>query len=396
VTALLLPLAAVDTAARASAVADPLLRQVSYRGYSFEVPGSWPVIDLTRRPRDCVRFDRHAVYLGPPGSDESCPSRLVGTTEALVIHSAAAGTRQSSVENPVARRITVAAPRIRVTATFDTDPTQIYQILASAFLPAPIIQSPSPAAMSRSRREGSRSRAGNTASRRRAGNTAWHRAAIIPRALPARIANYHGLGFDTCTAPSTAQMQTWRRHSPYRAIGIYIGGSDEACAQPNLTARWLRREAAAGWHFLPMYVGPQADFRELSATPGHQGRAAANDAVAQAERLGLGPGTPSTTTWRPTCPARPERSSGLSPRGPRWSTGLAIPPGPTAARRPELPTLRGGTSAIGTRYPMSSSTRCGTADETQVTRYTSPVSGLIIGESISSPATSSRPLAVTR
>jgi hypothetical protein len=87
-------------------------------------------------------------------------------------------------------------------------------------------------------------------------------------------------------------MQTWRRHSPYRAIGIYIGGSDEACAQPNLTARWLRREAAAGWHFLPMYVGPQADFRELSATPGHQGRAAANDAVAQAERLGLGPGTP--------------------------------------------------------------------------------------------------------
>lgn len=147
--ALLLPLAMAGTAARAAAGGEPILRQVSYRGYSFEVPGSWPVIDLTRRPRECVRFDRHAVYLGLPGSDESCPSRLVGTTEALVIQPAAARTRQSSVENPVARRITVAAPRIRVTATFDTDPTQIYQILASAFLPAPIIEPPSPAAPGR-------------------------------------------------------------------------------------------------------------------------------------------------------------------------------------------------------------------------------------------------------
>jgi hypothetical protein len=283
VAALLLPLAAVDTAARASAVGEPILRQVSYRGYSFEVPGSWPVIDLTRRPRECVRFDRHAVYLGAPGTDEACPSRLVGTTEALVVQPAAARAPQSSVENPVARRITVTAPRIRVTATFDTDPTQIYQILASAFLPAPIIQPPSPAALSRRLRER------GTGTRRQA---ARPRAAMIPRPLPAQIANYHGLGFDTCTAPSTAQMQAWLRRSPYRAIGIYIGGSDEACAQPNLTAGWLRREAAAGWHFLPMYVGPQADFGELSATPGQQGRAAANDAVAQAERLGLGPGTP--------------------------------------------------------------------------------------------------------
>jgi hypothetical protein len=110
--------------------------------------------------------------------------------------------------------------------------------------------------------------------------------------LPAQVSNYHGLGFDTCTAPSPAYMHAWIRQSRYRAIGIYIGGSDEACAQPNLTPGWLRGEAAAGWHFLPMYVGPQADFGELSAHPGHQGRAAADDAVAQAERLGLGAGTP--------------------------------------------------------------------------------------------------------
>jgi hypothetical protein len=87
-------------------------------------------------------------------------------------------------------------------------------------------------------------------------------------------------------------MKAWRSNSPYRAIGIYIGGSDEACAQPNLTKSWLTKQAAAGWHFMPMYVGPQAEFGELGRHPGHQGQAAARDAVAQAERLGLGAGTP--------------------------------------------------------------------------------------------------------
>ena len=51
-------------------------------------------------------------------------------------------------------------------------------------------------------------------------------------------------------------MQAWR-HSRYRAVGVYIGGSDLACAQPNLTPSWLRDQAAAGWHFVPMYVGPR-------------------------------------------------------------------------------------------------------------------------------------------
>ena len=86
-------------------------------------------------------------------------------------------------------------------------------------------------------------------------------------------------------------MKAWRAHSPYRAIGVYIGGSDKACAQPNLTSAWLRNEAATGWHFLPLYVGPQAGFGELTA-PAKQGRAAASDAVMQAERLGFSARTP--------------------------------------------------------------------------------------------------------
>ena len=86
-------------------------------------------------------------------------------------------------------------------------------------------------------------------------------------------------------------MRQWRRHSPYRAVGIYIGGSDRACDQSNLTAGWVRREAGAGWKFFPMYAGPQAAFGELS-NPAAQGTRAAADAVTQAQRLGFGPRTP--------------------------------------------------------------------------------------------------------
>src|SRR5260370_7316899 len=86
VAALVVPAPAVHTASvHTGARGQPILRQVSYRGYSFEVPGSWPVIDLTRHPRDCVRFDRHAVYLGPPGRNEPSPPPLLAPTQPVFI-----------------------------------------------------------------------------------------------------------------------------------------------------------------------------------------------------------------------------------------------------------------------------------------------------------------------
>lgn len=109
--------------------------------------------------------------------------------------------------------------------------------------------------------------------------------------LPAAVTSYTGLGFDACAAPSSAYMRAWRRQSPYRAVGIYIGGADRACAQPNLSRQWVREQARAGWRFMPLYAGPQAAFRELSSAA-RQGRAAARDAVAEARRLGFGPRTP--------------------------------------------------------------------------------------------------------
>jgi hypothetical protein len=86
-------------------------------------------------------------------------------------------------------------------------------------------------------------------------------------------------------------MRAWRRSSPYRAVGIYIGGADRACDQRNLTSWWVRAQAAAGWRFIPLYAGPQAAYGELTS-PDSQGIRAAADAVTQAERLGFGPRTP--------------------------------------------------------------------------------------------------------
>jgi hypothetical protein len=288
VAALVAPLAV----SHASSGAQATLRLVSYRGYSFEVPSSWPVIDLNGSQKTCVRFNTHAVYLGDPASNQSCSSLLVGTTEALLIQPGPASSTRSSVEDPVARLITVTAPRIEVTATFDTHRSQVDRILASASLPAPVVDTPDPAAAA--------TVAAGPAPVPSTAFTAVLTSLMLPAetettaatALSAKVANYKGLGFDACTAPSAAYMSTWRRRSPYRAVGVYIGGSDEACAQPNLTHQWLATRAAGGWHFMPMYVGPQAEFGELGVHPGHQGRAAANDAVTRAERLGFGAGTP--------------------------------------------------------------------------------------------------------
>src|ERR1022692_4036966 len=121
------------------------LKAVRYRGYTFQVPRAWPVVDDRTRSRGCVRFDQHAVYLGAVRGDEFCPSWLLGTTESMLIQPGPARSARDSTENPVAREITARAPGIAITATFGTDPTVIYRILASASLPPPAIRAESPA-----------------------------------------------------------------------------------------------------------------------------------------------------------------------------------------------------------------------------------------------------------
>ena len=290
------------------------LKMVTYRGYRFEVPRSWPVIRTARHRTACVRFDLHAVYLGRPGPNQNCPSWLVGTTEALLVQPAAGTARRQTVENPVGHQVTATAPRIKVTATFDTDPTVIYRILASARLSAPVIVTANPArlaaAMEPSGQAGNGEPASRSVSTGPAGAAGSNRAgtadavsarralakpailfgAAVP-SLPPSVTNDVGLGFDVCAAPSASFMRAWHQYSRYRAVGVYIGGADRACDQQNLTASWVRQQAAAGWRFIPMYVGPQASFGQLT-DPARQGVAAAADAVQEAQRLTFGQQTP--------------------------------------------------------------------------------------------------------
>jgi hypothetical protein len=93
-------------------------------------------------------------------------------------------------------------------------------------------------------------------------------------------------------------MSAWLA-SPYRAIGVYIGGVNRACSQPNLTTAWVGTQIAAGWHLIPTYVGLQSPTSGCSSCAklnpnkaSAQGAAAANDAVADAQSVGMGAGSP--------------------------------------------------------------------------------------------------------
>ncbi len=119
------------------------------------------------------------------------------------------------------------------------------------------------------------------------------------RVAPAQLsATFTGLGFDACAAPSRSAMSAWGK-SPYRAIGVYIGGANRGCSQPNLTASWVADHVAAGWQLIPTYVGLQAPTSSCGScaklsgsSAASQGTAAADDAVAEARAVAIGPGSP--------------------------------------------------------------------------------------------------------
>ncbi len=121
---------------------------------------------------------------------------------------------------------------------------------------------------------------------------------VAPARVSAAASEYTGLGFDACAAPSSRAMSAWSG-SPYRAIGVYIGGLNRGCSQPNLTASWVAGQTAAGWHLIPTYVGLQAPTSSCSScaklsagAAALQGSEAASDAVNDARLAGIGEGSP--------------------------------------------------------------------------------------------------------
>lgn len=253
------------------AVAVQTDRHVAFRGVAVEVPAGWRVVDLTRDPTACVRYDRHAVYLGTAGPRQVCPASVVGRQATLQVERMASAPAPAGVTQSAGTVVATFPDRaLRVTATYGADRVAAAAALTrlargwGLALPS-AVSSPVPAA----RREA---------------------------AEPARVRTFRGHGFDACTAPSNGTMDAWRH--AYRAIGVYIGGVNRGCSQPNLTSSWVTYQHSRGWHLLPLYVGRQAPCWGHSGAlvpltgATAAGRTDAGDAVVQARSIGMGRGTP--------------------------------------------------------------------------------------------------------
>ncbi len=70
--------------------------------------------------------------------------------------------------------------------------------------------------------------------------------------------HYDARGLDSCNAPTHAQMAAFWHQTPWWWWGVYIGGSNRACPNTNLTPRWIHREVRRGWGLQPIWVGLQA------------------------------------------------------------------------------------------------------------------------------------------
>ncbi|MBS1860872.1 MAG: DUF1906 domain-containing protein [Actinobacteria bacterium] len=251
---LIAALAAAADSARAEAAR---ARTVHFGGRAVQVPPGYRVVRVAPGSHACVRLDRRVVYLGGPSAEQRCPAGpLLGKRRAIVI--GAGGGRISGDSRALS-----GVARLRGAA------------LARALARGALSRARTGAA------HGSRARASR---------------AIATASVGGSI--FTGLGFDTCATPSTSAMAAWGE-SPFRGVGIYIGGENSACAQPNLSSSWVSAQTTAGWHLIPTYVGLQATTsscgscaKMTAVAAASQGQAAAEDAVADATAIGIGAGSP--------------------------------------------------------------------------------------------------------
>jgi hypothetical protein len=123
------------------------------------------------------------------------------------------------------------------------------------------------------------------------GNTAINNLAVV---------NLAAKGFDQCAAGTISQMQAWWTNTPWSFANFYLGGSNRACSQANLTSNWVKSILAQGWDLVPTWVGPQApgssctscgQMSGSTATAKQQGINEASAATNAANALGLTPPT---------------------------------------------------------------------------------------------------------
>jgi hypothetical protein len=265
-------------------------QRAGFRGVTLRVPAGWPVIRLARHPEACPRLNVHAVYLGAAGPHPACPPGLHGRTEAVQIQPARPGNpdvREARVATSAGGRPALTNADAAVTHTItEVIPSAAAQVSVTWGTDRPLA-----AAIAASIRV-----SGRAAARPAVAAALAARPAAIRATAPQGV--FRGAGFDTCAAPSAATLSRWLA-SPYRAVGIYIGGINRACAQSSLTAAWIAAIRAKGWHYFPFYPGLQASCVLASgdalinrAKAAREGTAAAADAVTQARNLAIPAGTP--------------------------------------------------------------------------------------------------------
>jgi hypothetical protein len=281
---------------------------VAYRGVRLKVPASWPVFRLSHDPSVCVRFNRHAVYLGHPAAVQHCPAVALGRTEAILVSpgSALPGVSDTAALVRKVRGLTL-------TATWRSRPALVRAALGPLWrVPlARAAQGPTGGAGF-----------GSTGPTGVSGPTG----ATGPIVTGPSV-TYTGLGFDACTDPSPTQLNAWLA-SPYRAVGLYIGGANMGCSQPSLNAANVSAEISAGWHLVPTYVGLQAPSNScgcsaISASQAAaQGTAAAVDAVTDAQANGIGSGNPIYYDMEAYPPGKPAITTTVLTFLSAWTTEL--------------------------------------------------------------------------
>ena len=263
-------------------------RTVAFRGVRVEVPADWPVRRMAGEP-GCVRFDRRAVYLGDP-SRVTCPADLVGRTQA--VHLTTRGTQ--GVARPD-RVVTSTDSPVSVVVSAGDEPALARDIASTVTYPDATATVVAPDSVGEARTVAAT--AATTSTTAETASTSTTSTTDSPSGRTLSDTTFTGQGFDACTARSLTELATWFTYSPYKAVNMYIGGISRGCAQPNLSAAWVSGAVAQGWVLIPTYVGLQAPCTDYTnridpATAAAQGAAAADDAVAQLNALGLGLGNP--------------------------------------------------------------------------------------------------------
>jgi len=235
-----------------------------------------------------------ATLLATYGSDPAVVDQVLGTLRAAPAR--APQTAQTAPSQPLSRPSAERASAERASAVDQ----------GAAVSPAPAAAQPPAASTPSSAQAPANSSKKPNAKKKRSASaasavyTSWQG---VPSDWPTQIvlppvkSPFHPVnGFDSCTTPSLPTMRVWRQD--YAAIGVYIGGANDACAYGNLSAAWFNSAAGLGWGMLPTYVGPQAPCWGYSGTtidPSQavaEGEAAGADAVSDARLFGLAAGSP--------------------------------------------------------------------------------------------------------